>query len=104
MKRYPVRLRPQAEADLASLHQSLSDTVSAAFADEYFRRVTAYLNGFEFAPHRGTQRYPRARGLRTVGWKGQLTIGFRVHERPREVIIYFIAGRGRHIASGGKRD
>jgi len=95
LKRYKVSYRLQAEADLDSLHRSLSERHSPEFADRYLERLAVYLRSFEFAPHRGTQR--SRPGLRIVGWKKQLTIGFRVYERPRQVVIFFIAGRGRNV-------
>lgn len=97
MTPYRVRYRPQAEADLDAIHDWLLQETSPTRADAYIDKIVSHCDSFAEAPFRGTMRDDLKPGLRTTPWRKRLTIGFRVYESEREVVIVFIAWRGRDI-------
>lgn len=97
MSPYRVRYRPQAEADLGVIHDWLLRVASRERADAYIDRIIAHCDSFADMAHRGTQLDDLAPGLRTTPWRKRVTIGFRIFEAEREIVIIFIAWRGRNI-------
>jgi len=92
---YCIRLRPEAADDLKAIYTYIRDQASTEVARRYVQRITAYLNGFDVFPERGTRRDDLFPGLRIVGFERRVTIAFTVEGC--EVIITNILYGGRDL-------
>lgn len=93
MKRYEVRFRPQAEADLRALYDYIADEAGTAVADGYIDRIEALCRSLETFPHRGTRRDHIRAGLRMMGFERRATLVFEVGETDVRIIRVFYGGR-----------
>lgn len=92
---YRVRLRPEAADDLRAIYTYIRDQASPDVARRYVGRITAYLQGFDVFPERGTRRDDISPGLRIVGFERRVTIAFVVEQD--EVIVLNILYGGREL-------
>ncbi|HEY5609543.1 MAG TPA: type II toxin-antitoxin system RelE/ParE family toxin [Alphaproteobacteria bacterium] len=85
MKKYQVRFRPLAEADLFKLHDYIAQHAGLNVAGDYIGRLEAACAALETFPLRGTSRGHIRPGLRTIGFERRATIAFQV--RKTDVVI-----------------
>ena len=97
MAAYTVDIDARAIEDLARLRDHIAAARGRPFADRYIARIFDHFSGFEIAPFRGLKRDDIQPGLRVVGWRRTLTIGFRVDETKRTVLIGAVLYRGRNV-------
>lgn len=90
-----VRLRAEAEADIAGIYAYIRDHSSPEIARRYVQRIMAYLAGFETFPERGTRRDEIRPGLRIVGFERRVTIAFVVEAD--EVVVLNVLYGGRDL-------
>lgn len=96
MKRYAVRLSPEAEADIVDIYRSISEaSMSSVVARQYVERLTSYLETFEVFPERGSLRNDVRQGLRVVGFERSVSVAFVVEQD--SVVILRLAQNGRQI-------
>jgi len=87
---------PEAQADLLALYDHVAEQAGEARALAYLEQIEVHCRGFVTFPHRGTRRDDLRHGLRTVGFKRQLTIAF--HVEADRVVFDRILYRGRDVA------
>jgi plasmid stabilization system protein ParE len=90
-----VRLRPEAADDLRAIYSYIRDQASPEISRRYVQRITAYLQGFDVFPERGTRRDDISPGLRIVGFERRVTIAFVV-ERDEVIVLNILYG-GREL-------
>jgi plasmid stabilization system protein ParE len=96
MKRYVVRLSPEAEADLVEIYRYVSATsMSTPVARQYVGRLTSYLESFDVFPERGSLRNDVREGLRIVGFERSISVAFVVEHD--SVIILRLAQHGQQF-------
>lgn len=93
----PVVLSDDAISDLDNIFAWIADATDTALAQAYIDRLKAYCQSFALFPERGTLRHDLNTGLRTIGYRRQVTIAFVVREN--DVLILRIARRGRDIGT-----
>ena len=93
----PVVLSDDALSDLANIFEWIADAAGVVVAQAYVDRLKACCQGFSSFPERGTLRPQMRVGLRTIGFRRQVTIAFTVREN--DVLILRIARRGRDISA-----
>jgi plasmid stabilization system protein ParE len=95
VKPYKVILRPSALRDLAGIERWIEQEASAAVARRYGEAILSYCRKLDRFPDRGRPRQELREGLRTVVFRGAVTIAYVV--TTEEVHILAIIGRGREI-------
>lgn len=95
MKRYKVVLRPRALRQLAEIERWIETEASADVAHRYGDAIVAYCRKLDTFPDRGRPRDDLRAGMRTVVYRGAVTIGYVVEGE--EVHVVGIASRGRDI-------
>lgn len=95
MKRYKVILRPSALRDLAGIEHWIEQEASAAVARRYGEAILSCCRKLDRFPDRGRPRDELRDGLRTVVFRGAVTIGYVI--AADEVQILAIIGRGRDV-------
>lgn len=96
MKRYVVRLTPDAETDLFNIYRYILEaSASEAVALGYLDRINAFLSSFQTFPQRGSLRSEIREGLRIIGFERSASIAFLVEEE--SVIILRIAHHGQSL-------
>ncbi len=99
MKRYSVRILPEAETDLLEIYRYIREkSASAQVASGYVQRITGFLATFENYPERGTIRNEVREGLRIIGFERSASVAFVVEDT--NVTILRILYRGREFHSG----
>ena len=93
MKRFRVKFRPRAEADLFELYDYIAAQSGPDVALGYIDRIEAACKALEIFPERGTQRDDIVPGLRTMGFERRATIVFRVEKKEVTIIRVFYGGR-----------
>jgi toxin ParE1/3/4 len=91
--KYRVRLRPEAEADLAQIHKWVATASSDRTAKTYVDRILGHLQGFEQFPHRGVVRDDVIPGLRVIGFERRISIAFVVEDSDVVILRILYAGR-----------
>ena len=96
MKRYTVRLSPEAQTDLVLIHPNIAwQSGSVVTADLYVERLSGFLGSFDLFPERGTVRGEMRAGLRIVGFERNASIAFIVEDE--SVVILRIAAKGQQL-------
>ncbi|MBP2548690.1 plasmid stabilization system protein ParE [Neorhizobium galegae] len=96
MKRYVVRLMPEAETDLLDIYLFVRErSGSAAVATSYLARIRRFLAALETGPHRGTVRRDVREGLRVIGFERAISVAFIVEND--SIVILRLAYRGHLI-------
>lgn len=93
----PVVLSDDAIADLDNIFEWIAGAAGTVVAQASIDRLKAYCKGFALFPERGTLRPELRTGLRTIGFRRQVTIAFTVREN--DVLILRIVRRGRDIGT-----
>jgi len=93
MKRYEVRFRPEAEADLAYLYDYIAENGSRSVAQRYLERIEAACLSLSTFPERGTRRDDLWPGIRTMGFERRATIAFLVTDDQVIIVRVFHGGR-----------
>jgi toxin ParE1/3/4 len=90
---YRVIYSERAKSDLLSIERYISDAGSPANARAYVNAIVAKCDGLASAPYQGTRRDHLLPGLRTTGFRGRVTIAFRVTEEIIVIAGIFYGGR-----------
>ncbi|MBS3647032.1 type II toxin-antitoxin system RelE/ParE family toxin [Pseudaminobacter sp. 19-2017] len=93
---HTVLLSGAAWDDIAELLEFLVPRAGESVARAYVDRLIGFCEGFSLFPERGTRRDDISPGLRTVGYRRQATIAFRV-EADRVIILRILYG-GRDLS------
>jgi toxin ParE1/3/4 len=93
MRKFEVRFRPLAEADLFALYDYIAQQAGNTVAGAYIDRVEAACLALETFPERGTRRDDIRPGIRTMGFERRATIVFRVIENGVVIIRIFYGGQ-----------
>jgi plasmid stabilization system protein ParE len=97
MRRYTIRFKTEALADLEGIQDYVSANASPLRAQIYLRRIRAFIEGMRTFPERGTVRNDLARGLRIVGFERRVAVAFTVAET--EIVILRLLYGGRSFDS-----
>lgn len=97
MARFEVIFDRDAESDLASIRDYLTEARDREFANAFADRLISYCESFADLPHRGTRRDEIHPNLRTVGWRRTVTVAFEISEATKRVIILGLFYRGRDV-------
>jgi toxin ParE1/3/4 len=93
MRKFEVRFRPLAEADLFALYDYIAQQAGHTVAGGYIDRIEATCLALESFPERGTRRDDIHPGIRTVGFERRATIVFRVMENEVVIVRIFYGGQ-----------
>lgn len=93
MKRYEVRLQPQARPDLLALYDYIADAAGTGVAETYIGRIETACLSLETFPGRGARRDDIRPGLRTMGFERRATIAFIVESQHVVIVRIFYGGR-----------
>jgi toxin ParE1/3/4 len=93
MKRFEVRFRPLAEADLFALYDYIVQQAGRAVAGGYIDRIEAACMALEVFPQRGRRRDDIWPGLRKMGFERRATIALRVLESEVIIVRIFYGGQ-----------
>lgn len=92
MIRRSVVYSPAARNDLKAIYDQIVEAASNDVADGFLDRVLDYIDGFEIASERGSQRPDLRKNLRVIGFERTLTICFAADAEVR-ILRVFHAGR-----------
>lgn len=95
MKRYSVVLSPRAFRQLADIEQWIEEEAGVAIARRYRQAIVDHCLGLKRFPNRGRSRDDIRQGLRTIVFRGRMTVAYVVVGD--EVQVTAIVGRGRDI-------
>ena len=90
---YRVIYSERAKSDLLNIERYISDAGSPANAKGYVRAIVAKCDGLAAAPFQGTRRDHLLPGLRTTGFRGRVTIAFRINEETILIAGIYYGGR-----------
>jgi plasmid stabilization system protein ParE len=90
---YRVIYSERAKSDLPNIERYISDAGSPANAKAYVTAFVAKCDGLAAAPYQGTRRDHLLPGLRTTGFRGRVTIAFRVTVETIRILGVFYGGR-----------
>lgn len=93
MRRYTIRFKAEALADLEGIQDYLTANASPLRAQAYLSRIRSFIDRLKTFPERGTVRSDVAQGLRIVGFEGRVAVAFTVEEN--EVVILRLLYGGR---------
>jgi plasmid stabilization system protein ParE len=94
---YSVSFDRKSRAELRSLIRYITKKNSARIAEGYAQDIVTFSEELHTFPHRGTARPDLAAGVRTMGFKGRITVAFRVSDELRTVTIVGIFYGGRSV-------
>jgi toxin ParE1/3/4 len=94
---YDVRFDRKSRSELRSLIRYITKKNSARIAEQYAQDIITFSEELHTFPHRGTARPDLARGVRTMGFKGRVTVAFQVSDDLLTVTIVGIFYGGRSI-------
>lgn len=95
MKRYRVVLSPRAFRQLGDIEQWIEQEAGIAFARQYRQAIVEHCLGLKEFANRGRSRDDLRLGLRTIVFRGRVTVAYIVADD--EVQVTAIVGRGRDI-------
>jgi toxin ParE1/3/4 len=90
---YRVIYSERARSDLLNIERYISDGGSPTNAKAYVTAIVARCDGLAAAPYQGTRRDHLLPGLRTTGFRGRVTIAFRVTQETVLIAGIFYGGR-----------
>lgn len=93
MKKFEVRFRPMAEADLFELYNYIAERDGPVIAGNYIDRIEAACRSLETVPRRGAVRDDVRPGLRTMGFERRATIVFHVAKTEVTIVRILYGGR-----------
>lgn len=95
MKRYKVVLSPRAFRQLGDIEQWIEGEAGVAVARRYRQAIVHHCLALKAFPNRGGSRDDLRAGLRTIVFRGRVTVAYVVADE--EVQVTAIVGRGRDI-------
>ena len=95
MKRYRVVLSPRAFRQLGDIEEWIEEEAGVAVARRYRQAIVDHCLGLKAFPNRGRSRDDLRAGLRTIVFRGRVTVAYVV--TGDEVQVTAIVGRGRDI-------
>jgi toxin ParE1/3/4 len=90
---YRVIYSERAESDLLHLERYISELGSPVNAKMYVEAIIAKCERLATAPYQGTHRDELMPGLRTTGFRGRVTIAFRISAETIVIAGIFYGGR-----------
>jgi plasmid stabilization system protein ParE len=90
---YRVIYSERARSDLLNIERYISAAGSPMNAKAYVTAIVAKCESLAAAPHLGTRRDHLLPGLRTTGFRGRVTIAFRVTQQTVLIAGIFYGGR-----------
>jgi toxin ParE1/3/4 len=90
---YRVIYSDRARSDLLNIERYIVKEGSPANAEKFVKAIVAKCDGLAAAPYQGTRRDQLLPGLRTTGFRGRVTIAFRVTQETVLVAGIFYGGR-----------
>ncbi len=90
-----VTYQPDALDDIDTTYRYIAERSSPRIAQRYVEAIQRYIAGFAGLPFRGTKRPELGPGVRTVGFKRQVTIAFSVEDE--RIVIHRVLYGGRRI-------
>lgn len=93
MRKFKVRFRPLAEADLFNLYRYLAEEAGYEVAGAYIDRIEAACLSLMTFPERGTRREDIGAGLRMMGFERRATIIFQVKRTEVVIVRIFYGGQ-----------
>lgn len=94
MKRYTIRLSPEARTDLVDIHGYIAErSGSFVTADRYIERIGGFLSSFDIFPERGTIRDDIRPRLRIVGFERSASVAFIVDNDDVIILRILVGGR-----------
>jgi plasmid stabilization system protein ParE len=83
----------RAQFDLLNIERHIADAGSPANAKAYVTAIVAKCDGLAAAPYQGTRRDNLMPGIRTTGFRGRVTIAFRITQDTVLIAGIFYGGR-----------
>jgi toxin ParE1/3/4 len=102
MKRFKVKFRPRAEADLFDLYRHIAEEAGPEVAGGYIDRIEAACMALETFPERGTRRDDIRAGLRMMGFERRATIVFVVEKTDVVIVRIFYGGQDYDFLHAGR--
>ena len=93
MKQYLVRLSPDAIADLQLIYDWLEEEAGDKIANNYTKRIRAFIEKLEFAPMRGQSFNELREGYRSIGFERRVNIIFRIEDTTVMILRIFYGGQ-----------
>jgi toxin ParE1/3/4 len=93
MKKFRIRFRPRAEADLLDLYRYIADEAGLDVTGAYIDRIEAACMALAASPERGTKRDDIRPGVRTLGFERRATIVFQVKRVDVVIVRIFYGGQ-----------
>ena len=87
-------MSPESNADLDQMYLEIAMAGFPENADSFTNRIVDFCEELSQFPLRGTERPEIAPGVRTIGFRRQVTIVFHVLEQQQQVVIDRILRRG----------
>lgn len=84
---------PEAEADLLALYDYIAERATPDIALGFTDAIVDFCQGFSTFPNRGTRRDELRPGLRTTGFRHQVTIAFDIECDIVSIIGIYYGGR-----------
>jgi plasmid stabilization system protein ParE len=100
VKRFRVRISERADRQLSELERWIEGEASVPIARRYREAIVAHCFTLETFPSRGTPKDHLRSGLRTIGFRGRVSIAYVVDGN--DVVIVAIAGAGRDMLTALK--
>jgi toxin ParE1/3/4 len=98
MKRYRIRLSPEAENDLVEIHTYIEEqSGSTVTADRYVDRISGFIAAFDIFPERRTVRDEIGAGVRVIGFERSASVAFLVEDDEVVVLRVFTKGQELHL-------
>lgn len=85
-------IHPEAESELNSIYDYISERIGPESAWAYIRGVRDYLYRLSAFPERGSIRDANVNGLRLIGYRKRLSIAFVVRENNLIILGFLYAG------------
>jgi toxin ParE1/3/4 len=95
MKHFRVNFSLEAKEHLRDLRDYIAERASKPIARRYLEAILRECESLSLTPYRGESRLGLQGGLRTVGFRGSISILFRIQPEEGSVDIAAILYRGR---------
>ena len=93
MRRYRIRIKPEAEAQLDHLYDYSADGSEPETAARFVRGIADRIDALTTFPHRGTPRPDLGRNIRSTNHRGRCLVAYRVEGDEVVVLGVFYGGQ-----------
>lgn len=94
---FKVVIHPAAERELDELFEAVVINAGALVASRYIEGLMDFIEGLAVFPKRGTIRDGKIDGLRIIGYRRRVSVGFVVSDD--SVTVLGVFARGRNVTS-----